>query len=156
PRRPEEGHDQRGRVQGLAAGGRGRALRAPGGPRGRRGRGPRRVPRRDGQGLRVAEAGRAGDRGGADRVLPGPDGGVQVPADDRVPRRAAEDAHGQDPAARTPEQVSVTTLGTGPPAAAGDRRRPRRGPPGTGATARWWAAHRRAVARCWAPRRRAG
>ncbi len=51
-RRPEEGPDQRRRLQGVAARGRGRPLPARGGARGRRGRGARRLPRRDRQGLR--------------------------------------------------------------------------------------------------------
>ena len=40
PRRPQEGHDRGVGVQGVAAGGRGRPVRAPGGPRGGRRRGP--------------------------------------------------------------------------------------------------------------------
>ena len=52
PRRPEEGHDQRRRLQGVAARGRGRALLAQGRARGRSGRRARRLPRRERQGLR--------------------------------------------------------------------------------------------------------
>ena len=44
--------------------------------------------------------GETADRGRADRVLQGADGGVQVPALDRVRRRAAEDRDRQDPPPR--------------------------------------------------------
>ena len=56
--RPQEGHDQRVRLQGVAARGRGRPLHAPRGARGGRRRGPRRLPRRDRQGVRQPAPGR--------------------------------------------------------------------------------------------------
>ena len=45
------------------------------------------------------KAGQDRHRGRAHRLLQGADGGLQVPAQRRVPRRAAEDGHRQDPAA---------------------------------------------------------
>jgi long-chain acyl-CoA synthetase len=100
PRRPQEGPDQRVGLQGLAARGRGRALRPPRGPRGRGRRRRGRVPRRDRQGVRQPQAGPGGRRAGAHRVLQGADGRVQVPAPGGDHRRGPEDGDGQDPAAR--------------------------------------------------------
>ena len=57
PDRPQEGHDQRRRLQGLAARGGGRALHPPRGARGRRGRGQGRIPRRNGEGVVSLKAG---------------------------------------------------------------------------------------------------
>ena len=88
------------RLQGVAAGGRERPVPAPGGARGGRRRHPRRVPRRDGQGVRQPAPRRGGDGGRPHRVLQGADVGVQVPALDRVRRRAAEDGDRQDPPPR--------------------------------------------------------
>jgi long-chain acyl-CoA synthetase len=98
--RSPQGPDQRLRVQGLAAGGRGLADVPPGGARGRRRRCPRRVPRRDRQGVREREARRAGGARCAHLVLQGAHGRLQVPAPGRGGRRAAQDGDRQDPAPR--------------------------------------------------------
>ena len=49
----------------------------------------------------VRRPGADGDRGGTDRLGPRADGGIQVPADHRVPGRAADERDRQDPQART-------------------------------------------------------
>ena len=54
--RPQEGHDQRLRLQGLAARGRGRPLHPSRGARGGRRRRPRRLPRREREGVRQPAA----------------------------------------------------------------------------------------------------
>jgi acyl-CoA synthetase (AMP-forming)/AMP-acid ligase II len=87
----KKGPDQRRRLQGLAARGRGRPLRAPGRPRGRGRRRAGRLPRRDGQGVRQPTARRERRRRRPDRLLPRAHGRLQVPAAGRVRRRAAQD-----------------------------------------------------------------
>jgi long-chain acyl-CoA synthetase len=87
----KKGPDQRRRLQGLAARGRGRPLRAPGRPRGRGRRRAGRLPRRDGQGVRQPAARRERRRRRPDRLLPRAHGRLQVPAAGRVRRRAAQD-----------------------------------------------------------------
>ena len=89
------------RLQGVAARGRGRPLRPPGRARGGGRRRPRRVPRRDGQGLRQPAARRASAT--PDELIAfckRAHGRLQVPAPGRVRRRAAQDGHRQDPAPR--------------------------------------------------------
>ncbi len=78
--RPPEGHDRRLRLQGPAPRGGGGALHAPEDPRGGGGRRAGRLPRRDGEGLRGAQARGGGHRGGDRRVLPAAPRAVQGPA----------------------------------------------------------------------------
>src|SRR5262249_10739556 len=58
-----------------------------------------RAARRGGQGVRDPHPRRDAHRGGAGRLVPGEHGGVQVPADRRVPGQPADDRHRQDPQA---------------------------------------------------------
>ena len=97
-RRPQRRHAEGERHLGLAVRGRGDADAAPGGARvrGDRHRG-RRGPDQD-QGLRRRQAGRRGERRRAQGLRQGKARRLQVPARDRVRRRAAEDGDRQDPA----------------------------------------------------------
>ena len=103
-RRPQEGHDHRVGLQGVATRGRGRAVPAPCGPGGCRGRRTRRLPRRDGQGLRQPASRSPGRTGRADPVLQGADGRVQVPARRGSRRGAPEDRHRKDPSEGAPSR----------------------------------------------------
>ena len=71
------------------------ACTATGGARGRGRRCPRRVPRRDRQGLRLPQAWRAVTADELIAYSKRADGGLQVPASDRVRRRAPEDRQRQ-------------------------------------------------------------
>ncbi len=98
-RRPQEGTDHPRRLQRLPARDRRGALRPPGRAGGRRHRREGRAPRRGGQGGRRPEAGPLAQRRGGGRLHEGAGGGVQVPSAGRVPARAAEERHRQDPQA---------------------------------------------------------
>ena len=132
--RPQEGHDQRRRLQGLAARGGGRAVHPPGGARGGRGRGAGRLPGRNRQGRGQPETAGAGDSGRAGGLLQGAHGGLQVPAHRRHPRRTAEDGDRQDPAASCGLASRTAGARTGS-AGAPERRLP----------ARWQRGRRRAL-----------
>jgi fatty-acyl-CoA synthase len=98
-RRPQEGHVHLRRRERLPDRDRGRALQAPGRAHvRRRGRAPRNLGR-GGQGLRRAQAGPGGDRGGAARLPAGAPGTLQGAQKRRAPARAAHLGRGQDPEA---------------------------------------------------------
>ncbi|CAA9531200.1 MAG: Acetyl-CoA synthetase, partial [uncultured Solirubrobacteraceae bacterium] len=99
-RRARRRRDHRGRVPDRPVRGRVRVPRAPGRPRGRRGRLSRRAQGQRRQGVHlprrgVRAVGRA--RGGDQDVRARAAVGLRVPAQDRVRRRPAQDADGQDP-----------------------------------------------------------
>ena len=97
--RPAEGHGQGGRGERGRGRGRGLPAAAPGGRPGPGGGGPGRPAGRGAGRLRRADAGAAGHRGRADRVLPGGDGRLQGAAGGPVRDRVADLGH-QDLQAR--------------------------------------------------------
>ena len=99
--RSQERHDQRRRLQGLAARSRGRAVYASSGTRSRSGRRAGCLSRRNGESGAQPEGRHYRDAGRNHRPLPRADGGLQGTARGRLPAGAAEDRHRQDPAPGT-------------------------------------------------------